>query len=751
MDQTNATRGVLAGARVVDATAGVAGPLAAMLLADFGADVVKVEPPGGDPGRAHPGAAVWDRNKRAGVLDPDDPASVAAYEALVSGADVLVTNEPVAHVTGGRPRLVHLVMPAYLDGATWPHTLESEGLLAATTGVALRQSSSAGGPIDAVVPVLPTVHGIWAAAAAVAALVERETSGQGQTVTVSGLHGAMVAAAAAFSFDPTSTPSRPVGGPGGTIPFYRTYRGSDGEWLFLASLTPRFTAIAFEVLGVTDLYDDPRIGGRGRAGLIDPDNIGWVTERIAEVVAIDTRDAWLERLHAAGCPCGPVLSRDTWLDHPQVRAIDMRVEVDDPERGRVIMPGVPITLSESPGAVLRSAPPRPDGPADPWPDPPWAHGDATQQEPVADGRGGPLAGVRVLDLGAIIAGPFTASLLAELGAEVIKVEPPGGDSFRGPGFGAYNKGQRGVVLDLRDRDGYEAFLASARRADVVIDNYRPGVLSRLRLDRDSLIEVNPELISVSITGFGDGGPLGDEPGFDPVLQAMSGMMHAQGGDGEPGFFTVPVNDVTAASATALGALLALLHRIRTGTSQRVCTSLAAMATLQQAADLVRFDGRPAPRVGGADHRGASPLARYYEASDGWIRLLGELVGGREPSPVATAVRALDLDPLDAESIAAWVRERARHEAAAELCDAGVPAVVVRATEELVDDPVIVDHEVLRPDSRPGKGHCWTAGRHAEFSRTPVGRTSRAPDLGQHTAEVLAEAGHEMSTEEPLTR
>jgi crotonobetainyl-CoA:carnitine CoA-transferase CaiB-like acyl-CoA transferase len=175
--------------------------------------------------------------------------------------------------------------------------------------------------------------------------------------------------------------------------------------------------------------------------------------------------------------------------------------------------------------------------------------------------------VRVLDLGAVIAGPYAGSLLAELGADVVKVEPPTGDSFRGPGFSAYNKGQRSLAIDLRRPQGRDAFLALARHADVVIDNYRPGVLARLGLDRDALAAVNPAIVSMSSTGFGDHGPLGEEAGFDPVLQAMSGMMRAQGGDDRPVFFSVPVNDVTTAASVALGVSAAVLHARRTGEGQ----------------------------------------------------------------------------------------------------------------------------------------------------------------------------------------
>jgi crotonobetainyl-CoA:carnitine CoA-transferase CaiB-like acyl-CoA transferase len=719
------TPGALSGLRVIDASTGIAGPIAAMFLADFGADVVKVEPPPSTDVHPHPGAVMWERGKRR----------VPSLDGLVDTADVLVTNAPIDPGDADTTRLVHLVVPALLDGAAWPRTVESEGLIAATTGIALRQGSFGGGPIDAVSPILPTVHGVWSAAALVAALIERQRSGLGQTVTVSGAHGAMVAASAAMNLDTAAEAPARVGDAGGSVPFYRTYRCGDGDWLFLAALTPRFTDLAFAALGVTDLYEDPRLGGRGRAGMLHPDNVGWVTERIAAAFGSDTREHWLTTLHAAGCPAGPVLARDDWLDHPQLEAIGMRVEVEDPERGHVVMPGVPLGLHATPGAVRSPAPP-PGAGADrdpawldqPWDIPPPTGADATGATP-------PLAGVRVLDLGAIIAGPYAGSLLAELGASVVKVEPLTGDSFRGPGFAAYNKGQRGLAVDLQQPGGHDVLLRLVRDADIVIDNYRPGVLGRLNLGYEHLSEANPHVISVSITGFGDGGPLGDEPGFDPVLQAMSGMMSAQGGDAEPVFFTVPVNDVTAAATTALGSLIALLHRVRTGQGQKVTTSLAAMSALVQADDIVRVAGRAPGAIGGRDHRGGGPLDRYYEATDGWIRVLGTVA---DRTRVA---EALGLASIDDEAIAAWVADRSRADATARLVAAGVAAVEARSVRELVDDETMIAHGVIRRDPRPGRESRWTTGTYAHFGRSRLVPAADAPVLGEHTREILTDAGY----------
>ncbi len=277
---------VLDGILVVDASTGMAGSLAAMFLADFGAEVVRLTEAGDDPG-----ARVWHRGKR----QPTD-GEARDVAALVAAADVCIVSDPSAAL-GGTPfdprtaceanaRLVHVATPPYLDTTPWAGG-ESDALLAATTGISLRQASVADGPVDSIYRHLLTVQGVWAAAAAVAALYERESSGTGQQVLVGGLHAALIASAAAFNFDdagPEPAGLR-VGGSGGGVPFYRTYCCGDGEWLFLAALTPRFTTIAFDVLGLAHLFDDPRLDGRGRAAMLSPDHAGWVIDEVAAVLA----------------------------------------------------------------------------------------------------------------------------------------------------------------------------------------------------------------------------------------------------------------------------------------------------------------------------------------------------------------------------------------------------------------------------------------------------------------------------------
>jgi crotonobetainyl-CoA:carnitine CoA-transferase CaiB-like acyl-CoA transferase len=744
----------LHGLRVIEVGGGIAGPIAAMLLADAGAEVVKVEPPAGDPARADPGFAAWNRGKRSIVADLSSAAGRSRLDSLLPGADVLVAGcsgralagwrlEPAA-TTAAHARLVHLHLPPYLDEAPWAGGAESHALLAAASGTAMRQASWDGGPIELVYPHPLYAQGAWAAACVVAALVQRERTGEGQAVTVTGMHGVEVTSSGALVLEAGRPPRDTAVGPGGANPCYSRYACADGRWLFLGALTRRFQERAFAALGLTGLLDDGRIAGHYER-LVLPANREWVRSAIAGAFAARTRADWLEALTAVDCPAGPLADRDGWLDHAQVEAIGMRLEVDDPERGRVVVPGNPLVLTRSPNVVPGPAPrlgAHDDEPLDWRPVAPRAAG-------AAPGASGPLEGLRVLDLGTILAGPFAGCLLAELGADVLKVEPPEGDSFRDPGF-TFNRGMRSLAIDLRDPRGHDAFAGLVRRADVVIDNYRPGVLGRLGIDHAALERIRPGIVSLSITGFGEGGPLSREPGFDPILQALSGMMNAQGGDDEPVFHNIAVNDVAAAAMTALGTCLALFHLRRAGEGQRVWTSLAGMAGFMQSGELVRFRGRRASPTGGRDHRGRGPLDRFYPVAEGWVRV--EAGGQHVPSLAASGLLGTEppagVEAADA-ALAASLASLSREDAVARLTAAGVPAAPARRFEELPDDRAAMDAEVLHRHERPDGPPYWTAGRFAFFSRTPLRARLTAPGLGEHSREVLLEAGLTEATVDEL--
>jgi crotonobetainyl-CoA:carnitine CoA-transferase CaiB-like acyl-CoA transferase len=723
--------GPLDGIRVLELSTGIAGPLAGMLLADFGADVVKVEPPGGDPARELPGFAVWNRNKRGIIVDSGSPSDQQRLVELLVGADVcIVSSGDPDQLSANYPRLVVLHVPPYAPARTpWSGGAESHALLSAFGGAAWRQSSFDGGPIELVYPFLLYVQGHWAAGTTVAALIERLHSNTGQVVTVAGIHGVMVSCVGQLNIVPSQAPLPTNVGPGGRHPCYTTYQAGDGQWLFMAALTPKFQANAFKVLEVGDIFADERIQGVPSRMLL-PENRTWIRQRLADAFRSRSRDEWLARLAQGDCPAGPVCDRDGWLDHPQLCANGLRLELEDPERGHVVMPGVPLVMTETPGEVRRPAPAlgQHDAEVAPWPPQPPVRAS------VEPSSRGPLAGYRVLDLGTILAGPYAGALLAELGAEVVKVEAPTGDPFRETGF-VYNRGQRGLAIDLTSDAAREAFYAVVRNADVVMDNARLGVLQRLHIDYPSLQRAKPDIVTLSVNGFGEAGSSAAKPGFDPVLQAMSGMMAAQGGECDPVLYTIPINDIAAGTMSVLGACLGLFHRERCGVGQRIWTSLLGCATIMQSGELVRVDGRPPAVCGERDFGGASALDRFYQVKDGWVRIQASEVGALQRSGL------LDSNAPDvAQSLSARLASMCAADAVEALSAAGVPAVATRLPGELTTDADLADLDLFATLNMRDGTPFFTPNRYARFSRTPQTALLTPPGVGEHSREVLAEAG-----------
>jgi crotonobetainyl-CoA:carnitine CoA-transferase CaiB-like acyl-CoA transferase len=732
------------GLQVIDLSRGIAGPMVGMFLADFGADVVKVEMPEGDPARKRPGFVVWNRGKRGVVVDPADSERCRWLGDLVAGADVCIVSGLadlaelglVAEDLLERAPALVLTVAAPYDGHT-PRspTVESNGLLAAALGVAWRQSSFTGVPIESVFPHLLYVHGVLASLCTVAALVERQRSGFGQTVTVTGANAVMHAQPAALSVNPELPDPDTAVGPAGRHPTYTRFQARDGKWLASGALGTKFETALLRALGIVNILDEPRLAGRVE-NLLRPDNVEWALGQVADAFRQRDRAEWMEIIAGVGIPCGPVDAAQDWLDHEQIRAIGMRVEVDDVEYGPVVMPGVSIQLTSTPGRI-RGGAPRPGG----------HDADVIPRSPVVPAgpaplSRGPLSGVRVVDLGTFVAAPYAGMLLAELGADVVKIEAPGGDLFRIQSF-VVSRGMRSLEIDLKAPAGHDAFRKLAAVSDIVIEGLRPGVMKSLDLDYGALTSSRPDLVMMSLSGFGELGPLAGRPSVDMVLQAMSGMMAAQGGDDEPVINTMPIIDVTTAGLLALGSCIALFHRNRTGEGQRAWASLAATSALLESGEIVRYAGRSTAPVGGRDYLGRDPLDRYYQVSDGWLR-----IQALSPDVVTADVLVKCGLPLDVElfelnpdtALARVLAQIPAGTAVIRLREADIAACPARRISEVIRDPQLLSSEFVHLHASADGQLFTTPGRYASFSRTQRVGPLVPPGAGQHTAAVLAEAG-----------
>lgn len=720
-----------AGVRIVDFSQGVAGPMAAMLLGDFESEVVKVEPPSGDPWRERPGYLAFNRNKQILTLDLEKPQDIAAARALLAGADVALFDRPPAGfeadaLTAAHPGLIHVSMPPYGVTGPWSDLPARHVLLTALTGAAFRQGAYADQPVHLVLPLLWYGQAVMAAAAIGAALYERRRSGRGQAVTVNGLHGA---AEVSGGVRLEGVPPLPRGEPLGSRPHYRLYRCGDGKWFFQATLFMNFFRRAFEAVGLGDKWEALK------------DDQPAATAALSARYAAMTRDEALAVLQAHDVPCGPVGRREDWFASDTVADAGLRQTFVHPELGEVAMPAPPAKLSATP-AKVRGLPERIDRP------PAWP---PRQITPGGEAPAQPLAGVRVLNLGTVVAGAQAGVILSNLGAEVIKVEPPEADPYRSDAaaFLAYNRGPKGLGIDLKTPVGRDLFLELARTADVVIDNARLGVRRRLGIDYPALKTVNPRIISCSLNAYGETGPRAPLPGFDPLLQAEGGMMAAQGGAdvdpaAEPILITIPVNDVASSGVIAMSVIAALNARDRTGEGQEILTSLAAQSLLFQLGECVDYAGRPPNEPGDRDCIGRTALHRFYACADGWLAIACET--GAEAAGVGEALGlALPADALEAPRDGALARAleatfvvRPRTDSLAILRARGVPAAPVLRAAEALEDGWLAENRWLDSWTHPRLGTMTSARAFFDFSRTPAGFARPTPELGEHTRDVLAD-------------
>lgn len=376
-----------------------------------------------------------------------------------------------------------------------------------------------------------------------------------------------------------------------------------------------------------------------------------------------------------------------------------------------------------------------------------------------------LSGLRVLDVSQVLAGPYAAMLLADMGADVIKVEAPGhGDHSRqmaprisdelSGAFLAVNRNKRGISLDLKHPTGRHLLHRLATGADVLIENFRPGVAARLGIDYETLRHVNPRLVHCSISGFGQTGPYASRGGFDLVAQGMSGLMSVTGtASGEPVKCGVPITDLGAGMFATYGILAALAARERTGRGQQVDTSLFETGLGLEVWEAVEFfHTGNTPKPTGSAHRLGAPY-QAFRCADGFINVGAD---GARHWPLfckALGVPELENDPLFATNtdrlvnlpeLVRRIEERTEVETRAHwlevLEDVGIPAGPINTVPEALADPQARARDMVVEVEHPTLGTLKALGPVVKLSDTPARVVSAAPDLGQHTDEVLLELG-----------
>jgi len=382
--------------------------------------------------------------------------------------------------------------------------------------------------------------------------------------------------------------------------------------------------------------------------------------------------------------------------------------------------------------------------------------------PAPSGRSeprGPLSGIRVLDLSAYIAGPYGCTLLADQGAEVIKIEPPDGDNLRkypstleaeSRAFLGVNRSKRGIVLDLKQPGGKAALIALVKTADVLVHNFRPSVPPRLGITYGELEAINPRLIYCAVTGYGDTGPLRDNAGYDQVLQTRTGMCAMQGKrGGPPEIMYGSVVDYYAAAMLSSGVASALYERERSGKGQYVGVSLLRSALTMQSARLIWAEGEP--RDISRDMRSGG-VTGIHPTRDGYIyisantphfwRSLCEKAGIRDllqneryDTVKKRAQHVNEILPrlhkaLQAHSALEWER----------IFGQDVPCAAARSVEDMFDDPQVAAEEMITAFDHPVIGKYRGFTGPIKFGRTPGPHSYAAPAFGQHTNDILATIG-----------
>lgn len=378
------------------------------------------------------------------------------------------------------------------------------------------------------------------------------------------------------------------------------------------------------------------------------------------------------------------------------------------------------------------------------------------KEPVADR---PLQGIRILDFTRVLAGPMSTALLADLGADVIKIEPPQGDDYRAIGpmrdgqsalFTVMNRNKRSMVLDLKHPQAVALVHEMAAQVDVVVENFRPGVAQLLGIGPEQLRALNPRLVYVSVSGFGQNGPLAHRPAYDIIVQAMSGLMEATGEpDGPPTLVGEAVSDVVAGLFASWGTLAALLQVQRTGHGQHVDVAMLDTTLSFLATSVARylFTGAPARRVGNR-HPLSTPFGVYH-AKDGHFALavlnhklftaLAQTIGHPDLSSDARYAtdenRSLH-EPQLRTLIETWAQQHAVADVVAQLDAAGVPAAPIWNIEQALQSPQVQARGFLRSVDDPQLPNLQLPTQPVHFSASAPNRSERAPRLGEHTDSVL---------------
>jgi crotonobetainyl-CoA:carnitine CoA-transferase CaiB-like acyl-CoA transferase len=800
----------LGGFRVVDLSRGLSGALVSQLLADYGAEVIRIESPEGDVLRDEPAYYFWQRGKKSVTLDLGVEADRVRARQLAAGADLLVeTFRPgVAEKLGLgyeelcelNPGLLYASITGF--GRTGPYAGRKgyEALVMAKMGGMDHSGKMAGRPG----PAFPTApfHSFSAAQTALqgifAALYVRERTGRGQRIDTSLVQGMaahdpwdwflrLVAERYPDAFA-TAPPSSDSGVPTQSFAFrLLVCLTKDGHWLQFSQTSPHLFRDFMTTLSLDWMWDDPEWSSAPEFDTEEKRERFW--EYMLEAARGKTLAEWQQSFEEYPNVWAEVYrTTRELLDHPQMRHNGHVIEVVDPRVGKTTQLAPMVRMSKTPGAVRSPAP---------------EAGEHTDEilnaletrTPVSAPNDGaplpklPLEGVTILEFGLYYAAPFGPAILADLGARVIKIESKAGEPMRHimpfPDAGAVKslQGKESFVVDLARPEGRAMVHALARDADLVMMSYRAGVAEKHGVDYATLSAINPQLIYLNAPGYGVDGPCGRKPAFAPTIGAGSGMGALQAGPSIPRRADLTLDEIKTASLrlgmaaqapgncdgfAALGVgtalLLGLVARERTGVAQEMLTSMLCTAAYALSADCIEYEGRGEGPAPDAELYGLSALYRLYETAEGWVFLAAPkedewqaLCAALPGSQLASDARFASAgdrkrnDAALAEALADIFRQRAACDWDRDLSAADVGCAEVAKgpiARATMCDAITREAGFLSEVEHPSFGVHRRLAPLAALSLTP-GLARPACLFGQHTEAVLRELGYDTAAIEKL--
>ncbi len=755
----------LEGLRVLEISAGMPSAMAGMVLAENGAEVIKIEPPAGDPVRGQPAFLFRHRGKKSVVLNLKTDDGVENLKRLIPTVDALI--EDLAPRVAERmgigyetlsainPRLVYTAITGFGERGPLRNLPGYEAIVAAKTGRMSSQQGFRPGPIYTPTPIESYGAGMLAAQGTLAALLAREKTGRGERVHTSLLHALIAYDMGGFMFRPGQAGSS--GKVSGVMLAFLTPECADGRYIQMCSRQPHLFRNWMKAIGLERLYDNPELQHMPDV-FPSREELETVSNVIAEKMREKTMDEWLELFTASDVGGDPFLTAKEFLDSPQTVANGRRSIVVDPVVGETVQVGPLGNFSDTPSVIGTPAPAlgqhtsevlgalRANGkPAAPPP-----------SQPVSLKH--PLEGVTVIDAAFFYAAPFAATLLGQMGARVIKVEPPTGDPTRRNWNSYYTKGMTGkesIVLDLKTPEGLKILHELAGKADIFLHNFRPGTTERLGIDYKALSALNPRLIYIYGSCYGTNGPWAHRAGFHSTPNALAGSGVIESGRGNP-----PRDRSFPDPAGALGvatcAMIGLHARERTGKGQYLETTMITSMGYAVAHWSLQYKGKPEDIMPDKGQHGYDALHRLYETKDGWLFVMCPKQEQWEALAKSLSIDSLVKDARfgvqearsrndDAlcEAIGMALRNRTADDWESTLVKAGVPAVRadgINHSDFMLNSPQVRENGMAVEDEIPGIGRFWRSAGCVEFSELSSRMASPIP-MGGAASDILSELGY----------